>query len=61
MNVYQSSWISNDSATAALKSVCRSCHGGCGGPAMGAHPLRAVLCRGAPAAVPTIDTKKVGV
>ena len=30
MNVPQPSLISNDSATAVLKSVCRSCHGGCG-------------------------------
>ncbi len=30
MNVRQPSWISNDSGTTVLKSVCRSCHGGCG-------------------------------
>jgi anaerobic selenocysteine-containing dehydrogenase len=30
-------------------------------PAMGTYQLRALLCRIAPAAVPTIDTKKVGV
>jgi anaerobic selenocysteine-containing dehydrogenase len=30
MNVQQPSLISNDSVTTVLKSVCRSCHGGCG-------------------------------
>ncbi len=30
MNVHQPSLISNDSTTSVLKSVCRSCHGGCG-------------------------------
>ena len=30
MNMHQPSLISNDSGTAVLKSVCRSCHGGCG-------------------------------
>jgi thiosulfate reductase/polysulfide reductase chain A len=30
MNVHHSSLISNDPATTVLKSVCRSCHGGCG-------------------------------
>ena len=30
MNVHQPSLISNNSGTAVLKSVCRSCHGGCG-------------------------------
>ena len=30
MNIQQPGLISNDSATSVLKSVCRSCHGGCG-------------------------------
>ena len=30
MNVRHSSLIPNDPATTVLKSVCRSCHGGCG-------------------------------
>ena len=30
MNVHDASLISNDSGTVILKSVCRSCHGGCG-------------------------------
>ena len=30
MNVQQPSLISNHLATTVLKSVCRSCHGGCG-------------------------------
>ena len=30
MNVHDASLISNDPGTVVLKSVCRSCHGGCG-------------------------------